>query len=29
MNGVGAKAQIYTLGLKPYLLIWIRPRMNK
>ena len=26
---VGAKAQICTLGPKPYSSIWIRPKMNK
>ena len=29
MKLVGAGAQICTLGLKPYLLIWVRPRMSK
>ena len=26
---VGTRAQIYILGLKPYLVTWIRPRRNK
>ena len=26
---VGTMAQIYILGLKPYLIMWIRPRRSK
>ena len=29
MFGVGAMAQISVLGLKSYLVIWVRPRRNK